>query len=77
MSYGALGLHCPGLLWGHRKRVRKFLQENREKFKHKQHPKKFTNSELVSSLGLPRVHAPLGWQILISDSVHLGNLQCV
>lgn len=31
---------------GHRKRLRKFLQENREKFKHKQHPKKFTNSEL-------------------------------
>lgn len=32
--------------WGLRKRVRKFRQENREKFKRKQLPKKFTNSAL-------------------------------
>lgn len=61
--------------WGLRKRVRKFRQENREKFKRKQLPKKFTNSTVDFLSGpLPGSNASLGWQILILASVHLGNL---
>jgi hypothetical protein len=41
MSYCSAGTALSRPLWGLRKRVRKFLQENREKFKRKQHPKKF------------------------------------